>query len=115
MSTSSLPEFSWAKVAVMSEEERGRALTRGDDEDGAPTSPDPTPNDPTPNDSSTPLKMSGLPEGLIHLKTRAENRAQTDTIQVWTIEIPAKLANHALRCVPLDLVLHEVYLRFQSY
>lgn len=109
MSTSSLPEFSWAKVAVMSEDERGRALTRGHDEDGVSTSPNPTPND-----SSTPLKMSGLPEGLIHLKTRAENRAQTDTIQVWTIEIPAKLANHALKCVPLDLSLHGVYPRFQS-
>ncbi|KAL1311104.1 hypothetical protein AAFC00_001309 [Neodothiora populina] len=36
------------------------------------------------------------PAGLLHLKTRAENRAQTDTIQVWTLELPAKAANHAL-------------------
>lgn len=115
MSIASLPEFSWAKVAVMSEEERGRASTRGHDEAEAPTLPAPLANDPTPNDSSTPLKMSGLPEGLIHLKTRAENRAQTDTIQVWTIEIPAKLANHALKCVPLHLSLHGGYLQFQSY
>lgn len=37
------------------------------------------------------------PAGLLHLRTRAENRAQTDTIQVWMIELPAKAANNALR------------------
>lgn len=55
-------------------------------------------------DASTPSAMMP-PAGLYHLKTRAENRAQTDTIHVWTIELPSKAANHALKYVSSSLFM----------
>lgn len=55
-------------------------------------------------DASTSSAMMP-PAGLYHLKTRAENRAQTDTIHVWTIELPSKAANHALKYVSSSLFM----------
>ncbi|GAB7351316.1 hypothetical protein MBLNU459_g1729t1 [Dothideomycetes sp. NU459] len=39
------------------------------------------------------------PTGLLALKTRAENRAQTETVQVYVIELPARFANNVLNFV----------------
>jgi len=66
-------------------EDRGRSLVRGAEASQVPKS----------NDIQLTTKMP--PTGLLHLKTRAENRAQTDTIQCWSIELPAKAANNALK------------------
>lgn len=67
----------------------------GDDRGRLPAREGHTPNNSTAHDTTQTSNMP--PTGLLHLKTRAENRAQTDTIQVWTIELPAKAANNALK------------------
>ena len=33
---------------------------------------------------------------LSHLRTKAESRALSETIQVWTVELPVKTANNVL-------------------
>ena len=71
-------------------EDRGRSVVRGDD------GPEVQTLNATKSSPSTKIMP---PAGLMHLKTKAENRAQTDTIQVWTLELPAKAANHALKYV----------------
>jgi len=52
----------------------------------------------TPNDADMPALLpppQQVPR-LSVLKTKAESRAQAETIQVWTVELPVKAANSIL-------------------
>lgn len=75
----------------MSDDQRGRSAPPG-------VGPDFT-FDGTSEDASTTPSPKMLPTGLLPLKTRAESRALTETVDVYIIELPARSANNVLKCV----------------
>lgn len=40
---------------------------------------------------------------MVHLQTKEECRLSSETIQVWTVELPSKHAEGILKCVPPPL------------
>jgi tRNA-specific adenosine deaminase 3 len=87
----------------MSEEQRGRSAPPGVGPDFSPAAPEAGAgpcNSPSPSIDDI-INMPPTKPGLWLLKTKAEARASTATIQAWTIELPSRSANTVLGYVVL--------------
>ena len=80
-------------VVDTGESRRGRSPPRGE---GLYTF---TTSDHDSHSPSTHVDDMLLPPHLNVLKTKAESRAQAETIQCWTVELPVKAANNILMYV----------------
>lgn len=107
--------------AIMSEEQRGRSAPPGVGPAFSPADAASQADlDGRDSPSSSFIDDNDMPPtkpGLWLLKTKAEARASTATVQAWTIELPSRAANtvlgYALLC--LRAVLHLADFHMQSH
>lgn len=76
-------------------DERGRSPPAGCERPCTSTAPEHDSLTTIPDAVSAEMHVLPLPV-LSVLKTKAESRAQTETVRVWIVELPAKAANSTL-------------------